>query len=448
MIPARLIEGPEAGLDAILTRREQRAAQQWALLERGRSLVSFAMNIPGARKQFPLERRGFEEGLGELRALFEDHILEEVLHSAPTGDEALLLLDLPAPEVKEKTVALEETHPLGRLWDMDVLDGEGKSLSRTRFGFPQRRCLICGESAKACGRSRRHSPEQLFYHAAGMLHDYFRAQAAERVGNCALRAVLSEVSVTPKPGLVDQRDSGSHDDMDFFTFVDSSAALAPWFGRFFLAGWDHEERLFCVLRTLGLQAEKDMFAATGGVNTHKGFIFSAAILCGALGRASVESFPERPELEKVLAAAQGLGAQSLGDFETEKTVTSGIRCYRSHGLSGIRGEAAAGFPAVFGVGLPTLQLWLERGVSLNDAAAAALLALMAAVNDTNMIHRGGCEEAARRKIEAAGLLARLTPATLISELAALNEDYIRHHLSPGGCADLLALTLFFHFLSE
>ena len=445
MIAPLLLEGPVASLDEILLRREQRWQEQRELLSRGQCLVSFTMNIPGAKKQFPLERAGFETGARELRTLFP--IREERLHSAVTGDEALLLLDLPAWEVKKKTVILEESHPLGRLWDMDVLDREGRSLSRTTLGLPQRRCLVCGEAAKVCGRSRRHSPEQLFRCTAQRLHDFFRTQAADTAGSCALKAVLSEVSVTPKPGLVDRRDSGSHTDMDFFTFVDSSAALAPWFRRFFLAGWDHAGGLFGVLRALGQQAETDMFAATKGVNTHKGLIFSMAILCGALGRASAEAFPQSPSLDQISEIARSLGADSMKDFAASSGETSGLRCYHAHGLSGIRGEAAAGFPAVINVGLPTLRQWLSRGVSLNDASCAALLALIAAVDDTNMIRRGGYEEAAARKTEARCLSAALRAERICPALSALNEAYIQKNLSPGGCADLLALTLFFHFLN-
>ncbi|MBQ8389919.1 MAG: citrate lyase holo-[Oscillibacter sp.] len=446
MIPTRLIEGPNASLEELLLRREQRAMVQKELLERGGTLVSFTMNIPGQRKQFPLERLGFEEGMRELQRCFAGAILEERAYSGPTGEELLLRLDRPARWVKEQTVALEETHPLGRLWDMDVLDGG--SLSRTALGLPQRRCLVCGESAKVCARSRRHSIEEVFDRAAGQLYDYFRCKESRRVGNCALRAVLWEVSVTPKPGLVDRHDSGSHADMDFFTFVDSSAALAPWFSRFFLAGWDGAEGLFDRLRALGQQAEAEMFDATGGVNTHKGLIFSMSILCGALGRAGEESFPERPAWEAVMQAARQLGKASLRDFAAGEGQTAGLRCYQTHGMTGIRGEAAAGFPAVFEVGLPALRRWLDRGASLNDGAAAALLALIAAVDDTNMIHRGGCAEAAARKREAAKLSAQLTEETLVPALEMLNADYIRHHLSPGGCADLLALTLFWHLLTE
>lgn len=360
----------------------------------------------------------------------------------------MLLLDLEPSQVKAVTTALEETHPLGRLWDMDVLDREGKSLSRIALGYPARRCLVCGAAAKECGRSRKHSYEELFGCAVTIMHDYFRDRRAQEVGCCAVKAVLSEVSVTPKPGLVDRKDSGSHSDMDFFTFMDSAAALSPWFPRFFRAGWDNETGLFSALRKMGQQAEREMFAATGGVNTHKGLIFSMAILCGALGRAMAEHFPQTPEREAVLDIVRDLGKESLGDFDRKEAETAGLRCHRHHGILGIRGEAAEGFPAVFGIGLPTLEHWLEQGSALNDAAAATLIALIAGVVDTNMIHRGGQDEALLRRKEASELLRRLTPENITAELEELNREYIRRHLSPGGCADLLALTLFIHFIEQ
>ena len=448
MIAPLFLNGQDATLQQILLRREARVQMQRELLARGRCLVSFSMNVPGQRKRFPLEQKSFEEGLCLLRERFSGQLLEQRLYSGPTGDEAMLLLDLEPSEGKAVTTALEETHPLGRLWDMDVLDREGKSLSRIALGYPARRCLVCGAAAKECGRSRKHSYEELFGCAVTIMHDYFRDRWAQEVGRCAVWAVLSEVSVTPKPGLVDRKDSGSHSDMDFFTFVDSAAALSPWFPRFFRAGWDNETGLFSALRKMGQQAEREMFAATGGVNTHKGLIFSMSILCGALGRATVRSFPKVPEREAVLDIVRTLGKASLEDFGREEAETVGLRCHRDLGICGIRGEAAEGFPAVFGIGLPTLEHWLEQGSALNDAATATLIALIAGVVDTNMIHRGGQDEALLRRKEASELLRRLTPENITAELEELNREYIRRHLSPGGCADLLALTLFIHFIEQ
>lgn len=446
MIRPHFWHGEDASLHHILARREARAAQQRALLAQGSTLVSFTMNIPGTRKQFPLARKGFDEGLSLLEERFAGHILRQERCSAVTGEEALLLLDLDAETVKRTVTELEEHHPIGRLWDMDVLSAERGSLSRTELGLPRRRCFLCGGDAKECGRSRHHSHEELFFSAAELLHDHMRRQAERRVGICALQAALGEVSVTPKPGLVDRHDSGSHKDMDFFTFVDSASALSPWFCAFFRAGWVEEGDLFSTLRSLGRQAEREMFAATGGVNTHKGLIFSMAIFCGAIGAAAAAAFPAAPSRDAVVEEIRALGKASLGDFCTAYAPTAGLRYYRAHGVTGIRGEAAAGYPSVFEIGLPALRQWLAKGLSLNDAAAAALLALMAAVEDTNMIHRGGIAEARRRREEAARVLQELSEENLQSVLREMNEDYIRASLSPGGCADLLALTLFCYFL--
>ncbi len=442
-----IFSGPAVTLEQVLEARTQRAERQRAALADGAAcLVSFTLNIPGNIKQFPLARAAFAEGLGLLRAVFGPSILKEETVDEPTGSEALLILDADPAAVKRKTVAMEDEHPLGRLFDMDVLDNSDRSLSRTDLGAAQRTCLICGQSAKACGRSRAHSLDQLRTRIGQLLEDHFKNKYADDCQSAALRAMLSEVSATPKPGLVDRNNSGSHTDMDFFTFVDSAAALAPHFRRMFLAGWDHAAAdsvaLFAQLRRLGQVAESAMFAATHGVNTHKGLIFSLGLLSGALG-AWRHDHPDQPiDTAALLSLAAQMARCSLDDFDQASDDTNGLRCYRLHHLTGIRGEAAQGFPAVAQVGLPTLRRHLMAGLSLNDASVLTLLALLSTVTDTNMIHRGGFTEALSRQQEAQRLLSTITPGTLLPTLTALDQDYISNNLSPGGCADLLALSLF------
>ena len=158
-------------------------------------------------------------------------------------------------------------------FDIDVLGPDSVPLSRSVLGLPPRSCLICGENAKVCARNRTHSMELVRWRTAQILNDYFKEQSADQAAAAAVRALLYEVSATPKPGLVDRNNSGSHQDMDFFTFVDSSSALIPWFRDFFSIGWEHGDetgdRLFERLRFAGQNAEAKMFSATGGVNTHK-----------------------------------------------------------------------------------------------------------------------------------------------------------------------------------
>ena len=439
--------GPIVTLEQVLHSRTRRAERQQALLQEGAPcLVSFTLNVPGNIKQFPLARAAFQEGLGLLRRAFGKSVLKEETIDEPTGSEALLTVDADPAEIKKKTVAMEDDHPLGRLFDMDVLDSGGRSLSRTELGAPQRTCLLCGSSAKVCGRSRAHPLPELRQAIALRLEDYFKNKYADTCMTAAWRAMLAEVSATPKPGLVDRNNSGAHRDMDFFTFVDSAAALAPHFRKMYLAGWDHAwdepAALFARLRALGQQAEADMFAATHGVNTHKGLIFSMGLLSGALG-ARQRRGPAA--LDSVLSLCAYMGRCALDDFATAPD-TNGKRCYQIYRLPGIRGEAAAGFPSAATVGLPALRRRTEAGHSLNDASLYALLALLAQVSDTNMIRRGGLAAAEACRQQAQTLLDRITPDSLHQELFSLDKTYIRQDLSPGGCADLLALNLMVFFL--
>ena len=130
-------DGPMASLPDILTRRECRAQSQRELLQEGTCLVSFCMNMPGARKFFPLAEAGFKEGLDRIhQALAELPVLRTVRSGGITGEEVILLIGGEPSEVKRRMIDLEENHPLGRLWDIDVLDHRGMSLSRQAFGHP------------------------------------------------------------------------------------------------------------------------------------------------------------------------------------------------------------------------------------------------------------------------------------------------------------------------
>src|SRR4051812_47765287 len=107
----------------------------------------------------------------------------------------------------------------------------------------------------------------------------------QTISQKALLSLLYEVSASPKPGLVDRYNQGAHKDMDFFTFMASSAALSNYFNDCVAEGVKYSgqnpQELFFSLRSLGVDAEKSMFEATDNVNTHKGLIFSLGIICAA-----------------------------------------------------------------------------------------------------------------------------------------------------------------------
>ena len=236
--------------------------------------------------------------------------------------------------------------------------------------------------------------------------------------------------------------------MDFFSFLDSTSALTPWLREMFRTGWNHAHKeaaeMFSALRLIGLQAEDAMLRATNGVNTHKGIIFSLCVFGGAYGKVSALSFPVQPALSDILSVCRTLGGCALSELPSLPGDTSGERCYLAYGAEGIRGEAARGFPSVMQIGLPALRRALQAGHSINDAAALALLALIGGVEDTNMIHRGGYELAQMHRAEANALSA----ADISTDtLSALDRQYIRENLSPGGCADLLTVSLLLLFLT-
>lgn len=439
-------------LPDMLDARERRANKQRELLRKYKKpMVSFTMNIAGPIKDTPLIRRGFEIGLGDLERLFtveKVSCLHREIIREVTGCEAVLVLDGAPEKIKDLTTALEENTPLGRLYDMDVLDETGEKLQR----LSPRRCLICGEVAQVCARSRTHSVPQLQERTKEILTQAVREADSRFAAQMAQQALLYEVAVTPKPGLVDRENNGSHRDMDFFTFQRSALALGDYFEKCarigMETGGEEPEETFARLRFQGKLAEGRMLEATGGVNTHKGAIFSLGILCGALGRLDRGDWADPEKVLNTCARmTKDLLKTDFGHLQPGPGETVGQKLYLDLGITGVRGQAAAGFPEVKNIGLPKLEAGLKAGLSLNDAACATLMALIADTVDTNMIHRGGVE--AQRNVSAViGEELKCQPFPEKRDLEEWNHRFVEKNLSPGGCADLLAMTLMLHFLKE
>lgn len=156
-----VFSGPAVSMQQILLRREQRVLEQRAMLEEAgcSSLVSFTLNIPGPVKQSPALQMVFDAGKKQLSLLLAGHILKKRVTCADTGSELLLALDLAPETVKSRLVQLENSHPIGRLFDMDVLNRKGLPLSRTAFAASRRRCLVCGQDAKLVRAPLRIRPK-------------------------------------------------------------------------------------------------------------------------------------------------------------------------------------------------------------------------------------------------------------------------------------------------
>ena len=434
-------------LAQMLDAREARAIRQRELLaEFGGTVVSFTMNVPGPVKTSPALRRAFGEGLYRLedglRAMGVRVLRREVSHPE-TGSLALAAVAGEAVDVKRLCVDIEDRDPLGRLFDLDVITPSG-GIGREELGLPPRTCMVCGKAGRGCASRRVHPVDVLQARTGEILREFFRERDSGALAAQAARALLYEVCTTPKPGLVDRANCGSHGDMDMFTFVDSAAALLPYFRQAAAVGMDTADlprrEAFQRLRAEGIRGERDMFRATGGVNTHKGAVFSLGLFCGAMGRLwSPAGFCR--DLDRVLAECGALAAEAACVDDGE--MTAGQRIRRDHGLRGILGEAAGGFPAAKAA-LEALEAALDAGAAVEEAGVAALLGLMARVEDTNLMARGGLEgwrwaaEQAKALLAEGGIPRR-------EAVEALDRAFMERNLSPGGCADLLAMVYLLWF---
>ena len=443
----------EVSLLEMLDARERRVNHQQELLgQYHKSLICFTMNIAGPIKDSPLIRRGFARGQQLLRQQFFRAKLTPLsaeAHCAATGCEAFYVLDADPLTVKKFTTDIEDATPLGRLFDMDVLRPDGTKVDREELSLSGRRCLICGGPAKACSSRRIHTVAELQAKTTAILTETLDAWDAATAAQQAVRALLYEVTTTPKPGLVDRRNSGSHTDMDSFTFMSSAAALYPYFEACAKAGRATMTRpapeTFAALRPLGCEAEGEMLDATGGVNTHKGAVFSIGIVCAALGRLDRAFWADPARvLAEVSAMTKGLAAQDFAGVTAENAATAGQKLYVQYGITGVRGQVEAGLPAVRDYGLPALEAGIAAGYDINRAGCGALLAILAHSTDTNIIARSSRERQLALTAELQALLAA-DPYPDEAALAALDDRFIAERLSPGGSADLLALTYLLHF---
>lgn len=255
-----------------------------------------------------------------------------------------------------------------------------------------------------------------------------------RLAGLAVAALIAEAELTPKPGLVDARGPGAHADIDLDTLHASAHALRPTFAA--IARASVGQRPCQVLREdlarIGRAGEQAMLQATGGANTHRGAIWTLGLLTSALVIEGAAATPDR-----VCRTAGAIARHA--DRNAPISASNGSQvCARYH-VQGARGEAEDGFPHVR-LALAALQDGRRAGVGETVARLDALIAVMATLDDTCVLHRGG-----RRALRVTRLGARAvrraggagTPAGHVA-LLAVDRRLLALNASPGGAADMLA----------
>lgn len=434
-------------LQEILLAREERAKLQRELLAKhGAPLISFTMNIAGPIKTSLEIERAFDVGLCLIeRFICSFEVLERIIKKEKCGPVAIFSVRAGAKGLKRLATYIEEEYrPIGRLFDIDVIDTDGTHLSRKT----ERGCLVCGAPGRACAAGRLHPVSQIVEKTNEMLAGYFNRLDASLLASLAKEALEFEVNTYPKPGLVDPVSAGSHSDLTVSDFMKSAEALVPCFFEFFSAGVrsraSSDDELFFALRRVGLDAERRMYAATDGKNTHKGAIFSFGIILGALGRI-MRTDGVIPPTEDILKEAARISKKALSDeLFVARGATAGERAYIELGIRGARGEAMDGFPSVQNIALPVYRAAIAEGKNENGAGALTLLYLIANVYDTCLYSRGGSSGVEYAMSYARRLIEGGEPTA--EQIEKMDREFKKRNLSPGGCADLLALTYFLYKL--
>ena len=269
------------------------------------------------------------------------------------------------------------------------------------------------------------------------------------IGHLASMALQAELDTTPKPGLVDRNDNGAHCDMDHALMQRSIQALHPYFVRLAQLGFTDKQPCHDEIVNIGIEAEREMFKATGGVNTHKGALFSIGLAAVALAG---EAFCR-------ITQAEGCGTMAYNDVNSKQIQslsnsiaslarlfpdtngTHGSKAKANNILKGALDNAREGYTQLFKAWLPFYIDRIAEGD--NYALHKTLLRIMCDLDDTNIVYRTSMETMQEVKTEARQMLD--TSRNIVNfeaALQAMNTDYIHRNISPGGSADMLSLVVF------
>ena len=392
----------------ILIDREKRADYQKELLAnyQDKVLVVIKANYPSNNKN------NLETAYLSTKFFFKVKACLKIIdYSATSTNEGLIyyvIVDDKLKETKQLMIALEETN-LGRLVDLDVYDYHNQ-ISRADLQIAPRKCFLCEENAKACSRAQRHNLNDLIsYFKQEIINDLF---SEEKYVNLVIYGLINELNKPYGFGCVGINYQGSHQDMDYKTFIASIEVIANEFRKF----ENIDTRSFVKLRKFGQSIEKAMFKATSGINTHKGAIFSLILILAGLknGANYLESSNEIKKLTKDI----------LLDFADETMSDSyGLELYKTTQNKGIRGYAYQGYDFLFN----EIETYYTKA---NDDVKTYLL-LISQLEDTTIIKRGGFELLKELQIKAKLALESLS-------YKELDNFCLNNNLSCGGSADLLA----------
>ena len=411
--------------------------------------VSLTLNIPGYPKSNSSVQNFFGYCLIDFRCFLKANLItifeNELISGIDAAGDFYIAPFSPGTktlqEIKHFCELFEQNHPLGRFIDADLNDFKGDSISSGKSKI----CFFCHERpAIECRRENAHDFEEVRAFMFSKMDLYCKDRhenvLIDRLSALASRAILSEISLTPKPGLIDKFSNGSHTDMNYQTFLDSTTAIYPWFPELIREGIKFRDadltKALPIIRNIGLRMESAMFEATRNVNTQKGIIFLMGLSLFACGMLLARS--DRFDSEEFRDLLRGICKDLVGrelKSPGEGAKSHGTEIYLKYGFGGARGEAESAFETVFRFGLPQLK----EADQLDDSLLIrCFLAIASKNSDTNVLFRSNPEVLAEFQNLCTQALRDFTE----QKYSAVIEFCKNNNISPGGSADLLAVTIF------
>ena len=270
------------------------------------------------------------------------------------------------------------------------------------------------------------------------------------ISSFAIQAMIYEVSCYPSPGLVSPVSHGAHKDMNFFTFIDSTSTLSKYLALFVQEGFSDKtyKEIFNGVRRIGVEAEKDMFAKTRGINTHKGMLFLMGVACAATGKAIFDKKSFKCIQDIIKGMTKGIVEKELSLLKDNVELSHGEKLFFKYKTEGVRGEVERGIPTVFNFALDFYKQ--NFGLNVNDRLVHTLIGIMQICDDSTIIYRHNPEvldEVREKTIEIIRLGGMKTDIGR-RKIDNLCEDFIEKNISPGGSADLLGVTVFLYLVEQ
>jgi len=423
-------------MNKILEAREERAEHIKKLMQDNphKTVVVLKKNVVGTNKN-PVHMMFICNYFNEIvLKTFSGKVIEYGKRRSFDGDYCFYVINELGTQVKERTIEIEESCRLGRIIDIDVY--HEKSISRRDMSCEMRKCLICDDYAHICARNKTHSPEEIL----GKIEEIIEEFLTDYLTKLSIQAIYQELELHPKFGLVSHRDTGSHKDMNYQTFINSAFAIRKHISQYIQQGFsktiDYDK-----LQKIGISAEKKMFKATNNVNTHKGLVYLLGVFLPALTKTII-----RGEDENYLKALIiEISSQIVGDYydtvkdKNKENLTNADIIYLNHGLKGVRGESLKGLDLIF-----TIPTYDDFDVDVVNHEY--LIQLMSKLDDTTIIHKNNLstlrdvQNDMKKLIAQGGYKNNKKMFTDISTLYKLNN------ISPGGSADMLVIKIIYEDL--